>query len=179
MGFLDKAKENLDKAKENLEKVAKQGQDKIDEVQSKKKADGLLRDLGAWTYATHTGRDGGKGPSEVQRITAQLEAHEAEHGPLGGDKSDDPSEGTAAAPGPEARAVPTGGAAAPAGIVPPPPPASAQGTPADPTPAPGPMSGQGVPGAATPPPPAPPATSVTPPAAEPAVPDGGFTLDDL
>ena len=59
MGFLDKAKENL-------EKVAKQGQDKIDEVQSKKKADGLLRDLGAWTYAVTTGRDNGQGPAEVQ-----------------------------------------------------------------------------------------------------------------
>ena len=54
MGFLDKVKAQA-------EQTLKQGQDKIDEVQAKKKADGLLRDLGAWYYASHTGRDDGKG----------------------------------------------------------------------------------------------------------------------
>jgi hypothetical protein len=131
MGFLDKAKENL-------EKVAKQGQDKLDEVQSKKKADGLLRDLGAWTYAVSTGRDNGQGPAEVSRITAELQAHEAEHGPLGGEKpaSADaaPSAPPASAPPPpppsQAHAVPTAPPPAPAGVVPPPPPKSEHGTPA-------------------------------------------------
>lgn len=111
MGFLDKAKENL-------EKVTKQGQDKLDEVQSKRKADALLRDLGAWTYASSTGRDNGQGPAEVARITSELEAHEAEHGPLG----DKPAE---AATGPS-----------PATTAPPPPPASASSPPAPAPPAP-------------------------------------------
>ena len=137
MGFLDKAKENL-------EKVAKQGQDKLDEVQSKKKADGMLRDLGAWTYAMSTGRDKGQGPTEVQRITAELQAHEAEHGPLGGDDADPAGAAPAAAPPPPPpaaappppanaatpHAVPTAPPPAPAGVVPPPPPTSEQGTPA-------------------------------------------------
>ncbi len=155
MGFLDKAKANL-------EKVAKQGQEKVDEVQAKRKAEGLLRDLGAWTYASHTGRDEGKGPAEVQRIIGQLQAHEAEHGPLGGDKDDEDGDATAAAgpPGGEAHAVPTTPPPAPAGVTPPPPPMSDQGTPA---------------GAAPPPP----AATVMPPAAEPKDPEGGFTVDDL
>ena len=65
-------------------KALKQGQDKLDEVQAKKKADGLLRSLGAWHYAVDTGRDDGNGPAEIARITAELQAHEAENGPLGG-----------------------------------------------------------------------------------------------
>ncbi len=161
MGFLDKAKENL-------EKVAKQGQDKLDEVQSKKKADGLLRDLGAWTYATSTGRDSGKGPAEVQRITAELQAHEAEHGALGGDK---PAEGDAG-PGDGAdagAAAPATGSEqphapapmmppAPAGIVPPPPPRSDHGTPAGSVP--------------------PPPTFAPPPPVE-GMPEGGSKLDEF
>ena len=43
MGFLDK-----------VQQAAKQGQDKLDDLAAKKKADGLLRDLGAWHYAKLT-----------------------------------------------------------------------------------------------------------------------------
>ncbi|MDQ6696628.1 MAG: hypothetical protein M3Z46_04125 [Actinomycetota bacterium] len=110
MGFLDKAKENI-------EKVAKQGQDKLDEVQSKKKADGLLRDLGAWTYAASTGRDNGQGPGEVERISAELHAHEAEHGPLGGDQPANEGPGKPAATGPASPTSTPG----PAPSAPPPP----------------------------------------------------------
>lgn len=131
MGFLDKAKENL-------EKVAKQGQDKLDEVQSKKKADAMLRDLGAWTYASSTGRDNGQGPAQVARITAELKAHEAEHGPLGSDDADKQAEEStkasdgvkiaASAPPKMVSPVVPPAPPAPAGIVPPPPPASDHGT---------------------------------------------------
>ena len=77
MGFLDKVKAQAESA-------IKQGQDKLEDVQAKKKADGLLRDLGAWYYATQTDRDKGEGEAEMARIVAELQAHEAEHGPLGG-----------------------------------------------------------------------------------------------
>lgn len=76
MGFLDKlqqtAKETLDKGKERLE-----------DVQADRRADGLLRDLGAWYYAGRTGRDGGAAAENIERIVGELQAHEAEHGPLG------------------------------------------------------------------------------------------------
>ncbi|HRW39772.1 MAG TPA: hypothetical protein P5254_18880, partial [Aquihabitans sp.] len=81
MGFLDKVKAQAEQA-------VKQGQDKLDEAQAKRKANDLLRDLGAWYYATETGRDEGNGPAELARITAELQAHEAEHGPLGGAKDE-------------------------------------------------------------------------------------------
>ncbi|MCU1351687.1 MAG: hypothetical protein JWM05_896 [Acidimicrobiales bacterium] len=76
MGFLDKVKSQA-------EQLAKQGQGKLDELQAKKKADGLLRDLGAWHYAQETGRDEGKGSAEIARVVGELRAHEDEHGPLG------------------------------------------------------------------------------------------------
>ena len=132
MGFLDKAKENL-------ERVAKQGQDKLDEVQTKKRSEGLLRDLGAWTFAAHAKRDDGKGLDEIKRLLAELDAFEAEHGPLGGDKAgatgDEPEPGEqAASPATEAHAVPPAMSPmtppAPGGIVPPPPPMSEHGSPA-------------------------------------------------
>ena len=92
MGFLDKVKAQT-------EQVVKQGQDKIDEAQAKRKADGLLRSLGAWYYATQTGRDEGNGPSELARITAELQAHEAEHGPLGGGQQEHEHRQSVAEPG--------------------------------------------------------------------------------
>src|SRR5690606_38912773 len=100
MGFLDKAMSQVQQA-------AKQGQDKLDDLQAKKAADGLLRDLGAWYYASETGRDHGQGPGEIARILGELQAHEAEHGPLGGGTDDQvgiaPSE---AAPPPPPPAAP-------------------------------------------------------------------------
>lgn len=111
MGFLDKVKAQA-------EQTLKQGQEKVDEVQAKRKADGLLRDLGAWYYAVHTGRDGGQGEGELARISAELKAHEAEHGPLGG-RDDEPEPPTP---------PPAGGATVPTSPPPSaPPPAPAPG----------------------------------------------------
>lgn len=107
MGFLDKVKSQA-------EQVAKQGQEKFNEVQAKRAGDALLRDLGAWYYATETGRDGGQGVEQMARLVGELKAHEAEHGPLGGGDSDDAEP---AAPTPPPPPTPFSG-----GDTPPPPP---------------------------------------------------------
>ena len=75
MGFLDKVKASAESA-------VKQGQDKLDEVQAKKRAEGLLQSLGAWQYTVATGRDDGRDATELARVSAALQAHEAEHGAL-------------------------------------------------------------------------------------------------
>ncbi|HEX2576032.1 MAG TPA: hypothetical protein VHK88_06760 [Aquihabitans sp.] len=158
MGFLDKVKAQA-------EQTLKQGQEKLDEVQAKKRADGLLRDLGAWYYATQTGRDGGKGETELVRITGELQAHEAEHGPLGGRGDDDEP-----TPGPEAAPVPPPPGAEPT----PPPPGASTPPPAGGTPPPPPagMPPSPMPPASTPPMPA--APPVPPPATSPTdLPGGG------
>lgn len=167
MGFLDKAMSQVQQA-------VNQGQEKLDDMQAKKAADALLRDLGAWYYAKETGRDNGQGQAEISRILGELQAHEAEHGPLGG--SADEAEAEQATAGTDAPAPPP-----PAPAPMPPQAAAPPAPPAPPAPAPPPAP------AAAPAPPAPPApapaSAPAPPApsapAPPAVPPGGFTLDDL
>ncbi|MCU1452983.1 MAG: hypothetical protein JWN46_1129 [Acidimicrobiales bacterium] len=122
MGFLDKVKSQV-------EQVAKQGQEKLDDLQAKKKAEGLLRDLGAWYYAVQTGRDEGKGTAELDRIVADLRAHEAEHGPLGARDDDAAPAANAPTPPPVMAAPPTTPPPPPTDAVPPPPPGVIHGTP--------------------------------------------------
>ena len=116
MGFLDKVKAGAEQAIQSGQQALQQGQDKLDEVQAKKKADGLLRDLGAWHYAIATGRDEGDAADEIARITAELQAHEAENGPIDVGRKEEPPP-----PPPPPPAPPTGAAPPPPGAVPPPP----------------------------------------------------------
>ena len=124
MGFLDKLQQT---AKETLEK----GKEKVEDLQADRKADQLLRDLGAWYYAGRTGRDEGKANENVERIVGELQAHEAEHGQLG-TKPDDataPADGADESAAPAAPAAPEPPAA---GAPAPPPPPAVPVPPADP-----------------------------------------------
>jgi hypothetical protein len=121
MGFLDKVQKT---ARETLDK----GKDKLEDIQADKKADQLLHDLGAWYYAGRTGRDNGEGAGHVERLVAELQAHEAEHGPL-----DQKAKAEAATPPPPAPLSPAAEAATPP---PPPPPAADAPTPPPPPPPP-------------------------------------------
>jgi hypothetical protein len=153
MGFLDKAKATMSEA-------AKAAQDGVAEMSAKRKADALLRELGAWSYAKHKGgypeADG-----HILRLYGELAAHEAEHGELG--KEDQPEVATAPPPPPP-----------PGGVAPPPPPVASDpiippAPPAPPTPPVPPPPPE------PPAPPAPPAPPVPPtpepPAPEPPLPD--------
>ena len=83
MGFLDKVKEQAAVASAAAKDAAEKGQAKIDDLQSKRAGDALLRDLGAATYAKSSGRGTDGTDSEIARLTAALSDHEATHGPLG------------------------------------------------------------------------------------------------
>ena len=121
MGLLDKAKDRVAQATELAKDAAQKGQAKLEEVQSKKGADGILRDLGAAVYATKTGRATPTTDSDIARLVGSLQEYEAQHGQL-----------TLA---PEsAAAAPTAAPASAPGTPPPPPPAAAD--PASPPPPP-------------------------------------------
>jgi hypothetical protein len=111
MGFLDKLQQT---AKETLDK----GKEKLEDVQADRAADKLLRDLGSWYYAGRTGRDDGQAAAEVERLVAELQAHEAEHGELGATEEPPPPP-----PPPPASAAtdPVAPGAPPAAPAPPPP----------------------------------------------------------
>ena len=82
VGFLDKVKEQGTALAAKAQEGVKQGQAKLDDGQARKKADGQLRDLGAWLWAQKNGRDDGQGDAEVSRLLGELSAFEAEYGAL-------------------------------------------------------------------------------------------------
>ena len=82
MGLLDKVKATAEAASEAAKDAAAKGQAKYDEVQAKKAAEGMLRDLGAAVYATKTGRSTPTTDSEIERLVAALQTHEGTYGPL-------------------------------------------------------------------------------------------------
>ena len=82
MGLLDKVKAQATAATAVAKDAAQKGQAKLDEVQAKKAADSLLRDLGAAFYAVKTERATPSTDSEIDRLVAALQTHEAEHGAL-------------------------------------------------------------------------------------------------
>jgi hypothetical protein len=124
MGLLDKVKATAEAATEAAKDAAAKGQAKLDEVQAKKGADVMLRDLGAAYYATKTGRSTPATDGEIERLVAALQAYESSHGPL-----------TLAPESPAA-----GPTASPTGAAPPPPPKAAD--PASPPPPPPPPTAQ-------------------------------------
>ena len=75
MGFLDKAKAQA-------QQLATKGQEKFGEVQGKRKADALLRDLGAAVFAQKTGSGTPETDAEIERIMSELRSHELEHGKI-------------------------------------------------------------------------------------------------
>ena len=82
MGLLDKVKAQATAATAVAKDAAQKGQAKLEEVQSKKGADGMLRDLGAAFYATKTGRATPSTDADIDRLVAALQSHESEHGAL-------------------------------------------------------------------------------------------------
>ena len=136
MGFLDKMKDSANTLAQSVNETVAKGQQSMDQSSSRKHADALLRDLGALVYARDTDRGGPTNEADIDRLMADLRAHEAQGGVV--------DLGPKAGPAPGAAPPPPG---APAGAPPPP------GAAAPPPPPP--------PGAATPPPP--PSAPVTPP----------------
>lgn len=80
MGFMDKAREAAQQATTKAQQGLAQGQAKLDEVQTTRAGDGLLRDLGAAFYAEQ--HSGGSHEAVVAALGA-VDAHVAAHGPLG------------------------------------------------------------------------------------------------
>ncbi len=90
MSLLDKAKVAAEKAAARAQQGVQQGQAKIEELQEKRKADALLRDLGAAYFAEE--RSGGDHEAVVRALAA-VDAHVAENGGLDGTGSEKSSDG--------------------------------------------------------------------------------------
>ena len=80
MGFMDKVKEQASVAAAAAKDAAQKGQAKVEEVQAKRAADGVLRDLGLAAYLQATDRATPSIESDVASYVETLRAYEAEHG---------------------------------------------------------------------------------------------------
>jgi hypothetical protein len=106
MGFMDKVKAQATVLADKAQTGVQQGQTKLQEMQSGKQADHLLRELGAYVFLSERGRIQPDSESKVAAIMGQLDAIEAG--------------GTPVTISPDPAAVPPGGAVPGAGTPPPP-----------------------------------------------------------
>jgi hypothetical protein len=152
MGLMDNLKQSANSLAATVNETVSKGQQSMDQSSSRKYSDGLLRDLGALVYARDSGRGTPTTDADIERLTADLRAHEAQGGVI--DLAPKAGAAPTAAPPPPGGATPPpppGGAAAPPapGTVPPPPPAGGVAPP----PAPGTVAPPPAPGTVAPPPP--------------------------
>jgi hypothetical protein len=116
MGLMDKVKQQAEQALAKAQQGVSQGQAKLDQVQAKRQADALFRDLGAAYYAKE--RSGGP-QDAVDGAMKMLDEHVASHGPVDtGPATATTAQGGAGTPGGPASAPPpppTTGATAVAG----------------------------------------------------------------
>lgn len=82
MSLLDKVKAQAQTASAVAKDAAQKGQVKIDEMQQKRTADALLRDLGAAVYAQRTGRETPTTGDDIERVANALGQHEKDHGEI-------------------------------------------------------------------------------------------------
>jgi hypothetical protein len=100
MALMDKMKQQANQLAQKAQEAGKAGQAKVEELQTKRKADDLLRELGSQVFAQKTGTGGD--PAKIDDLVSQLTQLEAESA-----SSATPS--ASAAPAAEDPSTPEGG----------------------------------------------------------------------
>jgi hypothetical protein len=74
MGLLDRAKDQAIHLtdREKIREVAEKVRGRVEDIQTKRRADALLEDLGRLVYAQHTGRVNAGAETEMNRLVAEL-----------------------------------------------------------------------------------------------------------
>ena len=80
MGLMDRVKAQATVLAEKAQETARDSKAKFDQAQAKRRGDVLLRNLGAAVYAERTGRGTPSSPADIDRLIADIKAHEAENG---------------------------------------------------------------------------------------------------
>jgi len=78
MGLMDKAKQQATKLAEKSREAGEAARQKVGEVQEKRRADSLYRDLGEVVYAERTGKASGETAAEIERLISELRQLEAD-----------------------------------------------------------------------------------------------------
>ena len=77
MGLMDRVKAQATELAQKTQDTAKA---KLDEAQAKRRADTLLRSLGAAVFAERTGRGAPDTKEQIDKLVADISAHESETG---------------------------------------------------------------------------------------------------
>ena len=80
MGLMDKMKAQATQISQKAQETARDGKVKFDQAQAKRRADAMLRNLGALVYAERTGRAAADSQAQIDKLIADISAHEAENG---------------------------------------------------------------------------------------------------
>ena len=80
MGLMDKVKAQATVLAEKAHETARDQKAKFDQAQAKRRGDVLLRNLGAAVYTQRTGRGSPGTEADIDRLIADIKAHETENG---------------------------------------------------------------------------------------------------
>jgi hypothetical protein len=107
VGLMDKMKAQATQIAQKTQDTARDSKVKFDQAQAKRRVDAMLRNLGTLVYAERTGRSTGDSQGQIDKLIADISAHEAENGISLAPESADHSAGTQSW-GPSASAASTG-----------------------------------------------------------------------
>ncbi|HVC26052.1 MAG TPA: hypothetical protein VND23_09860 [Acidimicrobiales bacterium] len=100
MGLMDKVKAQATQVAAKAQEAGKVGQAKLEAVQAKRKADGLLEELGRISFESHVGRGAPGDEKRATELVEQLRQYEAEYGQIGSEAEPSGHAASPAAPEP-------------------------------------------------------------------------------
>jgi len=110
----------MDKVKAQASELALEGKAKYDQVQATRRADAMLRNLGAVVFKERTGRADPDSQAQIDKLVADLSAHEAANGiNLSPEPTGQPGSPGTGQPGSPGTGQPQGGGAGPSTTFPP------------------------------------------------------------
>jgi hypothetical protein len=80
MGLMDKVRAQATVLAQKTQETARDSKAKLDQVQARRRADAMLRDLGTAVYAERTGRSTTDTDAKIEKLVADLAAYETEQG---------------------------------------------------------------------------------------------------
>ncbi len=101
MGLMDKVKAQATQLAQKTQETARDSKARFDQSQANKRADAMLRNLGALVYAERTGHGSDDTQGQIDKLVADISAHEAQNGINLAQQADQPSGGPVPG-GPEA-----------------------------------------------------------------------------
>jgi hypothetical protein len=91
MGLMDKVKAQANVLAQKTQETVNEGKARLDQAQAQRRADVMLRNLGALVFAERTGRATADTQAQIDKLVADISAHESANGINLGVQSTDPA----------------------------------------------------------------------------------------